>query len=81
MFMFTAIFTLSGSLLYSSTTLLEKNSLLTSKLAGGLVSRAWYPLWPLVDVAPSACYRTPLENCKVLLTLDPTTDPLAIVCY
>jgi hypothetical protein len=53
MFMFVAIFTLSGILLYSFTTLLEKNSLLTSKLACGPARRAWYPLWPLVDVAPS----------------------------
>jgi len=51
LFMLVAIFTLSGSLLYSSTTLFEKNSLLTSSLAGGLDSKAWYPLWPLVDVA------------------------------
>ena len=30
-------------------------------------------------VGSRACYRTALEICKVLLTLDPATDPLAIV--
>ena len=30
-------------------------------------------------VGSRACYRTALEICKVLLTLDPSSDPLAIV--